>query len=119
MQFVHDDAHPGKTTVLFLPMIDMIASDPTCIFSAMTYVAEHARHHKITPIITFDQPLCWKALGIIMSQPKESLLHNIVLRLGGFHLLMSFLGSIGHFMAGSGLIEILRLIYAQQVKYVS
>jgi len=41
-QFVHDGAHPGKTSVLILPMIDMIASDPTCIFSAMPYFAEHA-----------------------------------------------------------------------------
>ena len=37
---------------------------------------------------------------------------NIVLRLGGFHLEMSFLGSIGHLMSASGLQHILELVYA-------
>ncbi|WAR21610.1 hypothetical protein MAR_015584 [Mya arenaria] len=43
---------------------------------------------------------------------KGSDLNNIVLRLGGFHTEMSFLGAIGHLMAGSGLQEIMELIYA-------
>ena len=34
-------------------------------------------------------------------------------KLGGFHTLMSFLGSIGHLMDGSGLTEILDTIYAE------
>lgn len=115
MQYVHDEAHPGKTAVLFLPMIDMSASDPTCIFSALMYISEHARRHSIVPIITFEQPLYWKALGIIMAHPHESPLRSIVLRLCAFHLLMSFMESIGHLMAGSGLVDILQLIYAPQV----
>lgn len=32
--------------------------------------------------------------------------------MGGFHNLMSFLGSIGHLMGGSGLREILETVYA-------
>ena len=40
---------------------------------------------------------------------------NIVCRLGGFHLLMSFLGSIGTLMNGSGLDEILEQVYATNV----
>ena len=35
-----------------------------------------------------------------------------MLRLGGFHLEMSFLGSIGHLMSASGLQHILELVYA-------
>jgi len=40
-------------------------------------------------------------------------LHNI-LRMGGFHTLMSFLGtgSIGNIMSGSGLRSVLELVYA-------
>jgi hypothetical protein len=36
---------------------------------------------------------------------------DIVCRLGGIHLLMSILGAIGAVMAGSGLRELLGLIY--------
>ena len=49
---------------------------------------------------------------IIMSEPLGSDLRNIVLRLGGFHTEMSFLGCIGSLMAGSGLKELLEMIYA-------
>ncbi len=38
---------------------------------------------------------------------------NIVLRLGGVHTEISFLGSIGHLMGGSGLQELLELVYAK------
>jgi len=47
-----------------------------------------------------------------MSEPLDSDLCKIVLRLGGFHTKMSFLGCIGSLMAGSGLKEILEMIYA-------
>ena len=112
MQLSHRGNHPGQSSVTFLPMIDMNSSDPTCIFSTLKFVSEHARQHNVTPIISFDQPLWWKALMIIMSEPLGSDLCNIVLRLGGFHTEMSFLGCIGSLMAGSGLKELLEMIYA-------
>ena len=112
MQFVHHGDHPGKASVMFLPMIDLNSSDTTCIYSTLTYVCEHARRHGVAPIITFDQPLWWKALVIIQCEPLGSDLKRIVLRLGGFHAEMSYLGCIGHIMASSGLQELLELIYA-------
>ena len=112
MQFVHQGNHPGKAAVMFMPMIDMNSSDSTCIYSTLKFVNEHARKHKVTPIITFDQPLWWKALMIIKSEPMGSDLGGIILRLGGFHTEMSFLGCIGHLMASCGLQEMLELIYA-------
>eukprot|EP00794_Sanderia_malayensis_P002792 gene2792-3231_t len=42
----------------------------------------------------------------------ESDLRKILVRLGGFHAEMSFLGAIGHLMADSGLRELLELIHA-------
>ena len=112
MQFVHHGSHPGKAAVMFMPMIDMNPSDSTCIYSTLSFVSEHARRHGVTPIITFDQPLWWKALMIVESEPEGSDMKGIVLRLGGFHTEMSFLGSIGHLMASSGLQEVLETIYA-------
>ena len=112
MQFVHQGDHPGKASVMFLPIIDMNPSDSTCIYSTLMFISEHAQRHGVTPILTFDQPLWWKALMIIESEPEESDLREIVLRLGGFHTEMSFLGSIGHLMDSSGLQEMLESIYA-------
>ena len=112
MQFVHHGDHPGKASVMFLPIIDMNSSDTTCIYSTLAFVTEHARRHDVAPIVTFDQPLWWKALMIIRSEPLDSDLRRTVLRLGGFHTEMSFLGCIGHAMASSGLQELLELIYA-------
>ena len=66
----------------------------------------------MTTVLTFDQPLYWKTLKIIRSQPNDTELNQIVLRLGGFHMQMSFLGSIGHFMAYSGLQELLEVVFA-------
>ena len=45
------------------------------------------------------------------SSPNDDI-HNVIVRLGGFHLLMSFLGSISYVMAGSGLKEALSCYYA-------
>lgn len=112
MQFVHKGDHSGKSSVMFLPMIDLNPSDSTCICLTLTYDSQHVQRHNVTPVITFDQPLLWKALVIVNSQPMESDLRQIVLRLGGFHAEMSFLGCIEHQMASSGLQEVLELIYA-------
>ena len=90
----------------------MSSSNTTRIFSTLKFISEHARHHKVTPIITFDQPLWWNALMVIESEPADSDLRQVVLRLGSFHTEMSFIGSIGHLIAESGLKELLELIYA-------
>jgi len=62
------------------------------------------------PCITFDQPLWLKAVEVVATEEM-----NIVCCLGGFHMLMSFLGSIGHVMAGAGLAEALEIVYGTNV----
>jgi len=65
--------------------------------------------------ITFNQPLWLKAVEIT----KAAALNNIVCSLGWFHLLMSFLGSIGSVMLGSGLQELMGFVYgADTVKHM-
>ena len=49
---------------------------------------------------------------IVTNEPESSDLKSVVLRLGGLHIEMSFLGCIRHVMAGSGLKEVLELVYA-------
>ena len=49
-----------------------------------------------------------------MLRPQKSQdLKNVIVRLGGFHLLMSYLESIGQIMAGSGLETLWKTVYAR------
>ena len=102
--------HSGKATVTFLPIINLNPSNESCIYSTLLFVEQQAQQLNIpTPCITFDQPLFIKAFEI--SKAKSM---NIVIRLGGFHLLMmSFLGGIGTIIGGSELVETMEAIYAQ------
>lgn len=60
------------------------------------------------PCVTFDQPLCLKAFDIIYAENLP-----IICRLGGFQTLMSFLDSVGAIMKGSGLENLLSVVYAE------
>lgn len=114
MHIVHDGCkHPGKSSVTFLPMIDMYPGDPTCILSTLNYICDLAERHKISPIVTFDQPLFWKASEIIYNASEDSLLKKVILMLGSFHTLMNLLGSIGTLMQGTGLTDILGVIFGK------
>ena len=109
---VHTGDHPGQSSVLLLPKIDLDPGNMSCVHSTLRFTCEHVARYNVTPIITFDQPLLWKSLQVIEGQPDNSPLRSIVLRLGGFHSETSFIGSIGHLMSGSGLHELLETIYA-------
>ena len=65
-----------------------------------------------TCFVTFDQLLYIKATEIVRSSPELS---SVVFLLGGFHLMMSFMGAIGHIMPGSGLEELWESVYANNL----
>ena len=112
MQMVQTGEFPGQSSVIFMPMIDMNPSDMSCIYSTLKFVAKQSDKLQVTPVITFDQPLYWKAYTIVFSEPENSDLKCIVVRLGAFHTEMSFLGAIGKLMENSGLSELLATVYA-------
>ena len=63
--------------------------------------------------ITFDQSLYIKAREIIAAFSTSPVkFNNVIVRLGSFHLLMSFMGSVVYIMQGSVLSTILWQIYA-------
>ena len=97
-----------KDRIQFLPIIDLNPTDESCIYSTLLFVIDQAKILNVqTPSITFDQPLWLTATGII----KESNL-DIICRLGGFHTMISFLGSLGGTMRGSGLSDLFSEVYA-------
>lgn len=104
--------YPGSSSITFLPMIDLNPSDESCIYTTLHFVCREALKNNCTPILTFDQPLYWKAMTIIQNEPSSSALKSVVLKLGGFHMEMSFVGSIGYLMSGSGLVNLLETVYA-------
>ena len=97
-----------KSHISMLPIIDLHATDPTALYSLLLFLSEQCTKLKIKiPCVTFDQQLYIKAYEIVSS--KEM---NVFVRLGGFHQLMSFLGSIGNLMEGTGLKSALETVYA-------
>ena len=78
------------------------------IYSILKFVIQQASQLNIkTPCITFDQPLFLKAFEI--SQSKKL---PIIILLGDFHTLMTFLGNVGMVMNSSGLREVMETVYA-------
>ena len=113
MQRVNTGNHPSRASTFFMPMIDLKSTNHVCILSTMQFVAEQSSKYNITPVLTFDQPLYWKPMSIKEQQDESSALRKIVLRIGGLHQMMGFLGSIRYIMQGSGLQALFELIYAE------
>ena len=108
MQNISKGEYPGQSKITYLPIIDLNPTKEKCIYSTLLFIQEQAKILNIvTPCITFDQPLRLKTVEITKSKSM-----NVVCRLGGFHLLMSFLGSIGKVMECSGISELFQVVYS-------
>lgn len=105
---IQQGEYPGKTNIDFLPIIDMPPSDQSCIYSTLKFILHEASRYNRTAVITFDQPLYWKSVLI----RNDSNMKDLVIRLGGFHTQMRFLGSISHIMSGSRIKALLEVVYA-------
>lgn len=103
--------HTSK--IIPMPFINLDASNMTTINSALTYAASECKKRNTCCIVTFDQPLFIKACEIVEGAENHSILSSVIVRLGGFHLLMSFLGCIGSIMKGSGIEELWGTVYAK------
>ena len=113
MQTVNTGNHPGWASTFFMPMIDLKSTYLVCILSAMHSVAEQSSKYDMAPVLTFDQLLYWKSVSIKEQQVESPALKTIVLRIGGFHQMMSFLGSVGYIMQRSGLQALFKVICAE------
>ena len=106
------DTDISQAHVAILPFLRLNPSSLDAIYSVLLFsIDECKRHGQQTCIITFDQPLYAKATEMVAANRE---LLSVVIRLGGFHLLMSYLGSVGYIMGGSGLKELWTLIYGPE-----
>lgn len=95
-----------KTNVVYLPLMDSPPADPKTIMSSIIKakkISEEAGQEYV--VYTADQQLYRVALHLTWDNPN--LCHNVFLRLGGMHFLMSYIGCIGSLMAQTGLEEVL------------
>lgn len=101
--------------IICQPFINEPPSNKGTLNTALSFArSECDKLHQKTCFVTFDQPLYHKARIIIAESQERGKLKNVVVRLGGFHLLMSYLGAIGYIMADSGLEALWSIVYAPQ-----
>ncbi|KAG5868772.1 hypothetical protein JTB14_024590 [Gonioctena quinquepunctata] len=101
--------------IFCLLFIDENPSDLRTIYTALHYAAQHCKEtERKTCFVTFDYPLYIKAKQILCNT-KDKNLENVVPRLGGFYLLMSYSKAIGTIMEGSGIFELFCTVFAQNL----
>ena len=73
----------------------------------------------MTPLITFDQLLFWKAMLIVASDPTGNDIKVVFIRLGGLYVEINFIGCVCYLMVETGLAQILKVVYARNsVKHI-
>lgn len=95
-----------RSNIVYLPLIDNPPADPRTIMTSMLKakkVSEDAGQEYA--VFTADQQLYKVAVNILWQYPD--MFRNFYIRLGGMHLLMNFVGSVGTLMSNSGLEDIL------------
>lgn len=87
-----NDQNFSTSRIVFLPFIHQPACNYNTIYTILKCAIDNGKQYgHNTCIVTFDQPLYMEAREIVAASPDKSRLSKIVVRLGGFHLLMSFL----------------------------
>lgn len=118
MQVAVTDGTFTMSSCQILPFINLDPTKPDSIYSALCFAQDQVSkqyqmlngNQKLLASVTFDQPLYAKADDIHTANAKD--LDRLFLRLGGFHLLMSYLGGVGSIMRGSGIQDLLATVYA-------
>ena len=73
--------HPKPSSFHFLPLMDLQPSNIDCVYSTLVFIKEECKKIDCYPVVTFDQPLCIKAMSLTKVQDSD----------------------VGHVMKGSGL----------------
>ena len=108
---VHGQASMPKTKASYLPLIDMTPSDPNTMMTALAEAQRQtAQSGQDFTVFTCDQQLYRVAMKVIWAYPEKIV--KVVLRLGGMHTLMSFVGSVGTLMAETGLTDVMEAAFA-------
>ena len=103
-----------KTQAVYLPLIGMPPSDPDTILKALHKAKRLIKEiGQKNTIFTSDQQLYKVAVEMKWAHP------DVILHLGGMHVLMGFVGAVGTLMQGLGLSEVLESTFAGVAKMLS
>ena len=94
----------SPSSIVYQSIIDSNPNDYSTINTALLRCIQLEKPNYA--VITFDLLIWLKASDLILSQRMP-----IISRLGGFHLLKSYLATFGVIFADSGLHDIIKLIY--------
>lgn len=106
-----------KSRVICLPFINNTPTDFDTVYTVINYCEKKRKEfNQGHMFVTFDQSLYIKAREVVAaySNSPDKNFNKVIVRLGSFHLLMSFMGCVGYIMAGSGLSTILSKVYAEK-----
>lgn len=102
----------GVYEISLLEPLRFINMDPNNIdemYTSLTFAADECKKQNIaTCLVIFDQPLFIKASDIISGSEE---LNNVIVRLGVFHLKVSYMGAVGYIVSGSGIGELWSCVY--------
>lgn len=95
------------TTVKYLPFLRAPPTDLSTIYTALVNLVEFASNLGQSHIfVTADLAIYSKAQQILWSKPK-SLEGRVTMRLGGMHITMAYIASIGKMYGDGGLLSVL------------
>lgn len=98
------------TKYIFGPLVDAPPAHPDTVLTMLHTLEDVTKQHRQTYLyMVCDLQLFKIAIQIQWADPLRW--RHLVLRPGGMHTLMSFLGSIGTLMKGSGLEDLLHAAY--------
>lgn len=104
MNVLHGTESYVRSRIICLPFVNNSPIDYDTIFTVLSYNQHKAIEFSQEKFFsTFDQSLYIKARNIIAKYSGTNELDKVIVFLGGFHLLMSFMGAIGFIMSGSGI----------------
>ncbi|KAJ8897634.1 hypothetical protein PR048_002983 [Dryococelus australis] len=83
-----------KSAVIPCPSSILQNSNPTSVNTCLRFAAEECRKRQQRCIVMFDKPLFIKAMDIVFWADETDELSKMIVRLGGFHLLMSYMGAV-------------------------
>ena len=119
-QLCRDQGHclRPKTKIVYMPMIDLPPADPSTMLTALVNAQKISLDvGQRYVVFTCDQQLYRIALQVMWDNPGK--FDNVLLRLGGMHLLMSFVGCVGSLMSDSGIEDILSSTFGAVSKMLS
>ena len=95
-----------KAVIGYCPMLNAKSDDPSTVYTVLLQLKKImgilGQKHSI---ITFDLAIYKVAKEVVWSRPQE--FQHTIIRLGGFHVILNYLGALGNMLNSSGVIGLM------------